>query len=98
VKTYLRGTNFEISFAKEAIARLTIPWLMVLDKFDNPGQIPNLMDLLPFGPGKYGAALITSRHCDSARLGDTIHLDPMADNEALDLFFIALRTRELRTI
>jgi hypothetical protein len=71
---------------------------MVLDNFDNPGQIPNLMDLLPFGPGKYGAALITSRHCDSARLGDTIHLDPMAENEALDLFFIALRTRELRTI
>ncbi|KAJ5714452.1 uncharacterized protein N7483_011633 [Penicillium malachiteum] len=90
VKTSVQSTSFEICFAKEAITRFTIPWLMVLDNFDNPGQIPNLMDLLPFGPGKYGAVLVTSRHWDSARLGDTIHLDPMTESDTLDLFFYRL--------
>ncbi|CAG8947020.1 unnamed protein product [Penicillium salamii] len=89
-KASIRGGSFDISVAKAAIARLTIPWLMVLDNFDNPDQMPNLIDLLPFGPEKYGAALVTSRHLHSARLGDAICLDQMAEIEALDLFFSRL--------
>jgi tetratricopeptide (TPR) repeat protein len=74
-------------FATKAISKLRVPWLLVLDNFDNPKAFRNLEDFLPHNPDGFGAFLFTSRHHDVSSLGTTIVLGGMTESEGVELFF-----------
>lgn len=73
------------SFAKATLSRWSEPWLLVYDNFDQPGMFRKtpLQDYFPVGAN--GAIVIISRHAEAERLGPTIRLEIMSEDEGLDL-------------
>ncbi|KAI9776252.1 MAG: hypothetical protein M1839_000486 [Geoglossum umbratile] len=76
-------TESKIAFAKETLGQWRNPWLMVFDNYDQPSEFRNITTYFP--QGETGAILFTSRHADSERLGTTIRVMRMAENEGLEL-------------
>ncbi len=56
---------------------------MVVDNLDQPGDFPDNTFFFPQAPR--GAVLLTSRHAASERLGNTVSVTGMTENEALEL-------------
>ena len=70
------------------IARTTLsdwrePWIVVFDNYDNPSDIPDIIDFFP--NSSCGRILITSRSTVSKELGEVIKLDRMEKDEGLEL-------------
>ncbi|KAI9863316.1 MAG: hypothetical protein M1813_003758 [Trichoglossum hirsutum] len=80
----------KIAFVKDTLGQWRSPWLMVFDNYDQPGEFKNLSDFFP--QGQTGAMLFTSRNTDSKRLGVTITVTQMTEDEGLELL---LRQSEL---
>ena len=74
-----------ISFAKTTLGRCDEPWLFVYDNFDQPGTFRKtpIQDYFPIGAN--GAIVVISRHAEAQRLGPTIQLETMSEDEGLDL-------------
>ncbi|KAI9858058.1 MAG: hypothetical protein M1813_007870 [Trichoglossum hirsutum] len=73
----------KMAFVKETLRQWRNPWLMVFDNYDQPSEFRNITTCFP--QGETGAILFTSRHADSERLGTTIRVMRMAENEGLEL-------------
>ncbi|KAI9861251.1 MAG: hypothetical protein M1813_005424 [Trichoglossum hirsutum] len=73
----------KIAFVRETLARWRSPWLMVFDNYDQPSEFKNITAYLP--RGETGAVLFTSRHADSERLGVTIRVTQMTEDEGLEI-------------
>lgn len=73
------------SFVKATLSGLSETWLLVYDNFDQPGMFRNapLQDYFPVSAN--GAIVIISRHAEAERLGLTIQLEIMSEDEGLDL-------------
>ena len=73
------------SFAKATLSRWSEPWLLVYDNFDQPGLFRKapLQDYFPVSAN--GAIVVISRHAEAERLGPTIRLEIMSEDEGLDL-------------
>lgn len=69
-----------IAFVKEFLTGTS--WLIVLDNFDQPDRITDILDFLP--PGN-GSILFTSRHADAGKLGKVISILRMEECEGLEL-------------
>ena len=81
--------NFEanLRIVKDCLGTRTDRWLIVFDNFDDPTAFKS-RDIKEYFPhGKNGAILVTSRHGDVRRLGETISVDEMSQNEGLELLF-----------
>ncbi|KAI9781791.1 MAG: hypothetical protein M1816_002181 [Peltula sp. TS41687] len=74
-----------IDFVKETLGRWDISWLIVFDNYDQPRDFKNVTEYIP--QGGTGAILFTSRHGDSERLGFTVRLTRMTEDEGLRLLF-----------
>ncbi|KAH0544047.1 hypothetical protein FGG08_001665, partial [Glutinoglossum americanum] len=73
----------KIAFVKETLGGWQIPWLIVFDNYDQPKEFGDIAAYFPHGEA--GAILITSRHSDSERLGVTIRVTQMTEDEGLEL-------------
>ena len=58
-------------------------WLMVFDSYDRPKEIGSITGLYPNSGN--GAVLVTSRHTDTARLGNALYVTKMEDDEGIEL-------------
>src|ERR1700733_2872884 len=58
-------------------------WLLVLDNYEDPRSFPNILDYVP--RGKSGSIIITTRNAGVERLGHTIDIPAMDEDEALAL-------------
>ena len=65
------------------LSESTVPWLMVFDNYDRPQEFPDIHRFLPSGPK--GKILFTTRSADSRRLGHTLDIRAMADEEGAEL-------------
>ena len=62
------------------------PWLLVFDNFDDPKSFKNLTSFFPQSKGaNKNAILVTSRHVSSSRLGKSIPLTGLNEEEGLEL-------------
>ncbi|TAQ88907.1 hypothetical protein B7494_g2749 [Chlorociboria aeruginascens] len=82
-----QGLKSTVEFVKDAVGRLSTPWLIVYDNFDSPRKVTSIQEFLPNEEKGCGAILFTSRHLDACRLGATVRVDPMSVPDSLDLFF-----------
>ena len=73
------------SFVKVTLSRWSEPWLLVYDNFNLPGLFRKtpLQDYFPVSAN--GAIVVISRHAEAERLGPTIRLETMFEDEGLDL-------------
>lgn len=72
-----------IDFVKATLSSWADPWLMVFDGYDDPKEFQDIPHSFPQGDA--GAILITSRNSYSKRLGTTIQLTGMTENQSLEL-------------
>lgn len=75
-----------MSLVKGAFHKFQRSWLVVLDNYDNPKAFSarSIKEYIPL-TGKNGHVLITSRHRDSARLGQEIVVSSMTEDESVNL-------------
>ena len=83
--------NACLEFVKDTIEMWAAPWMVVFDNFDQPGNIPNIMDYVPYAYN--GAVLVTSRHADSGALGPVLEMGSMGEDESTEL--LLHRTHDL---
>jgi hypothetical protein len=69
-----------IAFVKESL--IDTSWLVVLDNYDQPDRITDILDFLPNGNG---SVLFTSRHADAGKLGKVVAISRMEECEGLEL-------------
>lgn len=63
-----------------------MPFLIVFDNYDSPSKFENISDYMPQAtPGKI---LVSSRHSDSARLGNAIEIPSMTNEEGVELLLL----------
>ena len=76
-----------LRLVRESLTTWTNHWLIVFDNFDDPTlfESRNIKEYFPHGMN--GAILITTRHQDVRRLGQTISINEMSQDEGLDLLF-----------
>ncbi|KAH0551387.1 hypothetical protein GP486_007398 [Trichoglossum hirsutum] len=79
----LDDMDSKIAFVKETLGRWQMSWLLVFDNYDQPGEFRNIAAYFPHGEA--GEILIISRHADSERLGVTIRVTRMTEDEGLEL-------------
>ena len=72
-----------VSYVKEFFGRLHDSWIFILDNFDRPNLFPNVKDYFP--SGNSGAFIFTSRHLETERLGISITVPKMTEDEAVEL-------------
>jgi hypothetical protein len=77
------GVESKIAFVRDTLSRWRSPWLMVFDNYDQPDEFRDITAHFPLGGT--GAVLFTSRHADSERLGVTIRVTQMTEDEGLKL-------------
>ena len=82
------GPRAQIDFVKGKLRDAS--FLMVLDNYDNPEEIPNLWDYLP--SSDKGLVIITSRNHSAAQLGEKVEVDEMSEEDGVTL----LRTQSRR--
>ena len=75
-----------MSLVKGSLQNFQRSWLLVLDNYDNPQAFSarSIKEYIPL-TGKNGHVLITSRHRDSARLGQEIVVSSMTEDESVNL-------------
>ena len=75
-----------MSLVKGSLQKFQRSWLVVLDNYDNPQAFSarGIKEYIPL-TGKNGHVLITSRHRDSARLGQEIVVSSMTEDESVNL-------------
>ncbi|KAH0538196.1 hypothetical protein FGG08_005212 [Glutinoglossum americanum] len=73
----------KVTFVKETLRKWQSSWLIVFDNYDQPGEFGNVATYFP--QGETGSILLTSRHAASERLGVTIRITGMAEDEGLEL-------------
>ena len=62
------------------------PWLLIFDNFDSPNSFQNISTFFPQSNGSNkNTILVTSRHLSSARLGNSIPLTGLSEDEGLEL-------------
>ncbi|KAI4157848.1 MAG: hypothetical protein LQ342_007963 [Letrouitia transgressa] len=83
--------NACLEFVKDTIETWAAPWMVVFDNFDQPSNIPNIMDHVPNACN--GAVLVTSRHADSGALGSVLEMNSMEEDESIEL--LLNRTHDL---
>jgi len=76
----------KIAFVRETLVQRESPWLMVFDNYDQPNEFKDITAYLP--QGETGAILFTSRHADTERLGVTIRVTQMTEDEGLELLLL----------
>jgi tetratricopeptide (TPR) repeat protein len=81
----LNSEGEAVSKAHNVIERWTGRWLIVFDNYDNPGAFASrtIREYIPIG--KEGRVLFASRHEDSSRLGHSVNLSRMTENESVEL-------------
>jgi tetratricopeptide (TPR) repeat protein len=82
-----------IHYVKDTLRSLQRRWILVLDNYDDPSQFDNIRYYLP--DSKLGSVITTSRHLDSTRLGVSVEVTGMAEDESLEL--LLRRSRHQRT-
>ena len=75
----------KIKSVKAILSRWSEPWLLIFDNFDRPALFRETPIQDYFPAGLNGAIVIISRHADVARLGPTIILDIMSEEECKSL-------------
>ena len=76
----------KITFVKEALRNLSKPWLLVFDNFDRPHSFGGISSFFPSSNGVCkNVILVTSRHTSSGRLGATIKVNGLSEDEGLKL-------------
>ena len=83
------NSSLKIKLVKSKLSKMQCPWLMILDNFDQPElyEATPIQDFFPNNISGSSAIIITSRHLDAARLGSTIYIEAMSEDEGLDLLF-----------
>jgi len=69
------------TYLLRALEALNDPLLFVFDTFDQPGEFTTVRDFFPYG----AKIILTSRHNDSKRLGSSIEVGAMPDDEGVEL-------------
>jgi tetratricopeptide (TPR) repeat protein len=69
----------------DVFQRITKPWLIVFDNYDDPKSMPNIRKFFPSSSN--GSVLVTTRHADVLALANSgsIELQPLAKAESLQL-------------
>ena len=80
------GANFPTpqaarGYVLKALESLDDPLLLVFDTFDQPDEFTTVRDFFPHG----AKIILTSRHNDSKRLGISIEIEAMSENEGIEL-------------
>ena len=78
-------TEAKIAFVKSTLGTWSEPWLLVYDNFDQPGIFHRTPLQKYFPVSAHGAIVIISRHAEAERLGATIQLEGMSEEEGLEL-------------
>jgi len=73
----------QVRYFKSVLEGWSQLWLLVLDNYDDPKSFPNILDYVP--KGKSGSIIITTRNAGVERLGHTIEIPAMEEDEALAL-------------
>ena len=68
-----------IHLVKKIFGTWTAPWLLVFDSFDDPEAFVEKPLNSYFPQGKNGLIILTSRHADSERLGDSVSVSDMLE-------------------
>jgi tetratricopeptide (TPR) repeat protein len=74
-----------VNSVKDVLSKWSNGWLMVIDNFDNPSELRDILFFLP--DSRWGFIIITSRHAGSKELGQVVEVDCMEKAEGLQLFF-----------
>jgi tetratricopeptide (TPR) repeat protein len=74
-----------VNFVSDTFQRITKPWLIVFDNYDDPSSMPNIRKFIPSSSN--GSVLITTRHADVLALANSgsIELQPLAKAESIQL-------------
>ena len=68
-------------YALKALKSFNDPLLLVFDTFDQPGEFTTVQDFFPLGT----KIILTSRHNDSKRLGSSIEVGTLSDDEGTEV-------------
>ncbi|KAL8910847.1 MAG: hypothetical protein Q9171_003885 [Xanthocarpia ochracea] len=68
-------------YVLKALESLADPLLLVFDTFDQPDEFTTVRDFFPYG----AKIILTSRHNESKRLGSSIEVEAMSENEGIEL-------------
>ncbi|KAL8936556.1 MAG: hypothetical protein Q9211_004127 [Gyalolechia sp. 1 TL-2023] len=82
-----------ISYVKECLGRSSGRWLLVFDNFDRPDRFSNVKEYFPLGNS--GALIFTSRHTESERLGLSIAVPGMTEDESSQLLLYRSKKDEV---
>ncbi|KAI9871969.1 MAG: hypothetical protein M1830_002210 [Pleopsidium flavum] len=74
--------SLKVDFVKTVLIGWSKPWMLIFDNYDNPISFNNLKAYFPSG---HGNILCTSRNADTTRLGTTIRVDSLTEDEGLHL-------------
>jgi tetratricopeptide (TPR) repeat protein len=91
----LESITSRAAYVKDIIESWNFPWLLVFDNYDRPDEVLRISSYFP--QSSFGNIIVTSRHADSKRLGNTIQVTGMTEDESIDLIFARSeleRTRE----
>jgi len=72
-----------ITSIRDVLSNWSDAWLMVVDNFDDPSELRDILELLP--DSRLGSILIASRYSGSKELGQAIKVDCMERSEGLQL-------------
>jgi len=78
-----------VTLVKDVLSSWSERWLLVFDNLDNPEDLTGVVNFFP--GNHHGSILITSRHSGSKELGQSIELDRMEKEEALQLLLCSSR-------
>jgi tetratricopeptide (TPR) repeat protein len=82
MKTFA-DTNSRVCYVKEVLQTMLQQWIIVFDNYDVPSAFENIFEFFPTFHN--GEIIVTSRHPDSSRLGATVNVSGMHEEEALEL-------------
>jgi len=80
------SSNSAVDYVLRYLRHLSMPFLVVFDNYDSPSKFENIVDFIP--QTTHGKILVSSRHNDSARLGEAIKIPPMTIDEGVELLFL----------
>jgi tetratricopeptide (TPR) repeat protein len=87
VKVNPANSEANIHLVKNIISTRTTAWLLVFDNFDEPKAFSQNPLKGYFPQGNKGLIVLTSRYAESDRLGYSVSLSDMLEEEALELLF-----------
>ncbi|RDL39896.1 uncharacterized protein BP5553_04236 [Venustampulla echinocandica] len=78
-----------VHFTMETLERWASPCLIIFDNFDHPSQMKNIMDYCP--KIKEVGIIFTTRNLDVGRLGLSLDVEAMEEQEAVELLLHHIR-------